>query len=1175
MRCVFAAMVVVASSSFAVGQEIRELFDGRTLAGWDGDERHWRVEDGVIVGRSTAEQPLERSTWLIWRGGEVADFELEFDFKLVGGNSGLQFRSRDLGEHRVAGYQADLEDGPNWTGCLYEQEGRGVMARRGETLRFETNGARTVLAATDGTKLLEHVRAREWNTYRVVARGPSIELALNGVSMTKVTDLDGARAATRGILAFQLHQGPPMEVSLRNVRLREFAAAEEPAVAQLHPNTPKWIWTNAAALQSAPEGEKARFRTDVKLERAPKSARLNGAEAFENEAWETPGFVDVAPFLRAGDNTLAIEARNEGGPAGVELALELEFDDGTKERIVTDSTWRATNDEAAGEWKPAVELAPLGAGPWGLREPKLYEPPRATPAEELEVPDGYRAELVYTVPRRKQGSWVAMCFDDRGRIIASDQYGPLYRVTLTNGAFRSVEELPLPLGRAQGLCFAFDALYAVVAEESGDCKPGLWRAKKLDDERFAAPELLQAFDGSGEHGPHAVVKDQLGDRLWIVGGNHTKLPELARSRVPKHWGEDRLLPQHPDPNGHAVGITAPGGWICTTDRDGKDWELFASGFRNCYDLAFGDFHQVFTFDSDMEWDIGLPWYRPTMIQHVVSGGDYGWRTGSWRWPAYYPDALPGVVDVGIASPTGMSADRDGRFAPELAGDAGGAIFAADWAYGTIYSVTLTSRGASYAATFAPFVKGKALPVTDMEFGPDGALYFLVGGRRAQSALYRVVRTETAVASVPPRATPIRSARFFWSEFHALELSPKLVERATADLDDPDRFVRHAARVALESADPSLWIPHALAERKPQTTIEFLIALAHRGGADLAPRALSKWETLEIEHFEDERLLDALRALELVCIRLGPPDDTTKRRIERRLLARFPHANENVNRELVELLVFFDDPRIVGPALARIEASTAQADRIAHLWSLRNLKHGWTLDQRARFFAALNELVANTSGGNSYAKYLELLRTDAAATLDDAERAALGTRIDPPKPAATAEVAPRGFVKAWKLDELVELAPRSHAGRDFERGKNAFRAASCLQCHRFDGEGGGSGPDLTGAGRRFGDRDLLEALVEPSRTISDLYRDTEIVTRDEELVVGRIEELGGGDVRVWPADGGRALGFEAAEIVERRPHALSRMPNALLDTFTEDEVLDLLAYLRSGGDEQDAAFAKER
>lgn len=1194
-------------SAVSHAQSPRELFDGRSLDGWDGDARYWSVEGGELVGRSTAANPLERTTWLVWRGGDVADFELEFDFKLVGGNSGLQFRSRDLGDHQVAGYQADLEDGPNWSGCVYEQEGRGVMARRGEAVRYDADGSRTALDVADGAKLLEHVRVHEWNTYRVVARGSTIALAINGVPMTTLTDLDPRLAAKRGTFAFQLHQGPPMEVRIKHVRLREFGVRSA-KLDGVDPDVPRWIWTHADALQRAGDDERAWFRRTVSLARAPREAKLvvaadnacvvtiRGEEVLENEDWAQPVFADVARELRAGDNVIGLAAENDGGPAGVLLSLELTFDDGATQTIVSDARWTFgdgsnaawnTAEFDASAWKPAFELAPLGADPWGKHEAKKFEPARATPAEELKVPEGYRAELLYTVPRRKQGSWVALCFDDRGRMITSDQYGALYRLTFSAvsatdpsapRAVERVEELPLPLGCAQGLAHAFGALYVVMSEPRGECGTGLWRAKVLDDETFAKPERLIGFDGSGEHGPHAVVPDPLARRLWLVGGNHTKLPELARSRVPQHWGEDQLLPQHADPNGHAVGITAPGGWIVSVDPDGKDAELFACGFRNQYDIAFDDAREMFTFDSDMEWDIGLPWYRPTMVQHVTSGGDYGWRTGSWRWPPYYPDSLPGLVDVGVASPTGVCADRYGRFAPELATECGGALFVADWAYGKIYAVRLAPQGTSYSATFAPFVEGKPLALTDLELGPDGALYFLVGGRRTQSALYRLVRTAPVTKPAPIAKRDASNPRLFWSELHANEPSPKLVDRAIQDLGDADRFVRYAARVALEKADLGLWLPRALAERRPRAIVELLIALAHVGGSDVATRAFTKWEQLEVERYaaareSDAELLDALRVLELVCIRLGAPDETTSRRLERRLTKLFPHPNEDANRELVTLLVFLGDARVIEPALARVAAATKQEDRIAYLWALRSLKSGWNLDQRARFFAELNELVSTTSGGNSYAKYLENLRQDALATLTDAERAALGTRVDPPKPAAAEPVAPRPFVKAWTLEELVALAPRARAGRDFGRGEDAFRAARCFECHRFDGSGGGSGPELTGVASRFGDADILEAIVDPSRTISDLYRDFEVVTHDDELFIGRLEDLSDGGVRVWPADGGEPTTLAASEIAVRRPHALSRMPNALLDTFGEDEVLDLLAYLRSGGKRDEPAFAK--
>ena len=128
------------------------------------------------------------------------------------------------------------------------------------------------------------------------------------------------------------------------------------------------------------------------------------------------------------------------------------------------------------------------------------------------------------------------------------------------------------------------------------------------------------------------------------------------------FAEDVLVPGINDPNGHAVGITAPGGYVCLVDKDGVDWEMYCCGFRNAYDLAVLPSGDVVTFDADMEWDMGMPWYRPTRILQVLSGVDYGWRTGSRKWGADLPDTLPAVCDIGPASPTGMAAFGNGALA---------------------------------------------------------------------------------------------------------------------------------------------------------------------------------------------------------------------------------------------------------------------------------------------------------------------------------------------------------------------------------------------------------------------------------------------------------------------------------------------------------------------------------
>ena len=131
--------------------------------------------------------------------------------------------------------------------------------------------------------------------------------------------------------------------------------------------------------------------------------------------------------------------------------------------------------------------------------------------------------------------------------------------------------------------------------------------------------------------------------------------------------------------------------------------------------------------------MGSPWYRPTRVCHVTSGSEFGWRSGTGKWPTYFPDSLPPALDVGPGSPTGVVFGTGARFPEKYQR----ALYILDWTFGTIYAVHLKPRGASYTATMEEFVSGTPLPVTDMVVGPDRAMYFTVGGRRAQSSLYRV------------------------------------------------------------------------------------------------------------------------------------------------------------------------------------------------------------------------------------------------------------------------------------------------------------------------------------------------------------------------------------------------------------------------------------------------------
>ena len=176
-----------------------------------------------------------------------------------------------------------------------------------------------------------------------------------------------------------------------------------------------------------------------------------------------------------------------------------------------------------------------------------------------------------------------------------------------------------------------------------------------------------------------------------------------------------------------------------TDRDGKQWELLAAGLRNPFGIAFNPLGDLFTYDADAEFDMGSPWYRPTRVNQLVSGADFGWRGVTGKWPPYFPDhadnALP-TLDIGRGSPTAVAFGTGTRFPADYQQ----ALFILDWSYGRILAVHLAPRGAGYRAWAETFLQGRPLNVTDITVGPDGALWIVTGGRKTQSALYRIAYT---------------------------------------------------------------------------------------------------------------------------------------------------------------------------------------------------------------------------------------------------------------------------------------------------------------------------------------------------------------------------------------------------------------------------------------------------
>ena len=603
----------------------------------------------------------------------------------------------------------------------------------------------------------------------------------------------------------------------------------------LRAELPDWIWHDNHGAKPG-DGEVRYFRktfvvdsakvTKAQLSLAADNNALvfiNGHKIGENNDWKTGSYFDVKKELKAGTNVIAIRGTNTDGPAGVIAILEIAYGR-PKEYVRTDASWlsSATGPEGWNKnkfndstWTHVVSLGKLGCDPWG----NVLDLPLATPVSGFTVLPGFKAELLRS-SEPGEGSWVCMTIDQKGRLIVSPQEGTgnMLRITLTRtGQVEKMEKIDQPVGGAMGLLYAFDSLYV---NGSGPKGLGLYRLEyNHSKDSFEAPKLLRNIDkASGEHGSHAIV---LGPdkHLYIVSGNFTGVPKDILPTSPhRNYAEDQLLPRGEDGNGFGTGILPPGGFILRMDRYGKNCELYSAGMRNTYDFAFNPDGEMIGFDSDMEWDWGMPWYRPIRIFHLVSAGDYGFREGTGKWPKYYPDSLPSVVDVGIGSPTGMKFGTDSNF-PKKYKDA---LYALDWSYGRIFAVHLTPKGATYSATFEPFLKGKPLNLTDIEFGKDGAMYFLTGGRGTVSGLYRVsyVGPKYPKDESGPTKAELKAGEKARDLRHKLEkfqgkADPKALAFAWPYLNSDDRFIRYAARIAVESQPVDQWRARAVGRNPHQ------------------------------------------------------------------------------------------------------------------------------------------------------------------------------------------------------------------------------------------------------------------------------------------------------------------------------------------------------------------------
>ena len=841
----------------------------------------------------------------------------------------------------------------------------------------------------------------------------------------------------------------------------------------------------------------------------------------------------------------------------------------------------------------------LIAGAVGLAAKKPAPRGSATPAEALKTLPGFQVELLHSSDPATEGSWINMAKDNKGRLIISGQHGqPILRVTLKDGKVEKIEKLDLPISEAMGLLYAFDSLYI---DGSGPGGYGLYRCKDTKgNDQYDDVKLLKRFTGGGEHGAHAVA---LGPdkKLYVIEGNFCDVPEgMAPDSPHRNYKEDLLLPRQPDGNGFAAGRFAPGGFVLRTDADGKKWDLMLGGFRNAYDFAFNADGELFTFDADMEWDWGMPWYRPIRINHCTSAAEFGWRNGAGKWPEYYPDSLGAVVNVGIGSPTGLTFGTGAKFPAKYQK----AFFMCDWSYGRLIAAHLTPKGSGYTAEFENFVAPASLtgngpktplPLTDVVIGDDGALYFTTGGRNTQSGLYRVTYTgteSTAAADLHDEAgAKDRQLRHELEAFHGKQ-DPKALDAAWPHLNSDDRDLRYAARIAVEWQPVAEWKSRALAEKRPEASLTALLALARYGAPEDEPALLTALDRLPLGSLTEDQKLEKLRVLGLTIIRLGPPTAGAARKITAELDPEFPNKSERVNHELAQLLIYLRAPRIVEKCLRLAAEAKSQEDQLFYVYNLRTLPIGeWTMDQHKEYFGYFAKgrkrpplspelrgwfaaVGHGDENGASFPKSMEHIFAEATANLSDAERKELTPllRSISQTNVVNYETKPRPFVKAWTTAEVLPTLDKVGRGRDFNKGRQAYLDCQCIKCHRFNNEGGSVGPDLSSVSNRFTSKDILESILEPSKVVSEQYQNIVVTTATGKTIVGRLLDENANRIVIQPNPlEPLRVEVKMTDVESRAASKVSPMPEHLVDGLTDDEILDLIAYVQSAGRADYRAF----
>jgi hypothetical protein len=656
------------------------------------------------------------------------------------------------------------------------------------------------------------------------------------------------------------------------------------------------------------------------------------------------------------------------------------------------------------------------------------------PNQVIQALNGFKVEIVAKADRVKQGSWISIAEDDRGRIIlGANEQQPFTRLTLdAQGRVTNNETIFTPVSESMGTLWFNNALYVQggrlpeTFKETID-NPGFGRQSgqaglhRMRDPQgngtFTEIDTLRTWDGHegghSDHGIHDLKVSPDGKHFYIINGNGVVPPPDVSPNSPlRHYADDRIIQKLGDFTDRINGERPPAGYIARTDFEAKDLHLFAGGMRNALHFDWNADGDIFSFDSDMEPEFGVPWYRPVRVFWMPSGADFGYRGNSGKYPTYYEDSIPPLVEIGLGSPVGVTFGYNTAFPAKYQK----ALFVADNNYGRIIAVHLAPSGSGYIATgWENFVWPKSLydssqtmphNVTDMMIARDGTFYYVIGTRRTQSYLMRVTYTGSqSTARVDYRnqdGAQARALRRSLEAHHWTTGNPQAVDAAWPHLGSDDRFLRHAARVALETVPATTWKTRALAENDAATSMIALLALARVGGAGSNEDLFTALAKFPLATLSDPLRIQKLRVIQVAVSRNGKPSDAAIARIVADVDAVFPGSSFGLNTEMSQILAAFNAPTAVVKTMRLDQLSHIYQEKFAYRYNIRSATTGWTPELRRQYFQWFNEDHTNAPKAYDYREWfnrvnqqprlagnagpLNVLRTQALETLTDAEKA---------------------------------------------------------------------------------------------------------------------------------------------------------------------------------------------